>query len=362
VVRFEEMLMQRKSYKPLTIPKLQWERTISSDVLGELIVEPLEPGFGITLGNALRRVMLSSVEGTAVTSVVIKGVNNEFSTVKGVVEDVLQMILNIKGIVIKNETGEPGTMKLHCSSAMTARAGDIVADEHLEIVNKDHVIATLGQDADLEITFAVESGRGYMPAQWPRGESLQEDGRIFVDAMFSPVSRVEYTVEKTRVGQEINYDKLRLRINTNGAMHPKDVIHYATSVLRTQFEHFLGATEIPFNEISHIEEVHDVRDAFADHRGLTAGFPVDLFLKPIDELEFSVRAHNCLLSAGIKRIIDLVNLSDDELLKIKNLGRKSLREVKEILAAFNLRLGMNIKELDLKKMIKEQEDNSETES
>ncbi len=347
--------MQRKSYKPLTIPQLRWNASLSSEMMGELIVEPLEPGFGITLGNALRRVVLSSIEGAAVTSVVIKGVNNEFSTVKGVVEDVLQMILNIKGIVIKNQSGEPGSMKLECSGSGVATAGDIVADEHLEIINKDHVIAHLGQDAHLEISFSVEMGRGYVPAQWPRGESLQEDGRIYVDAMFSPVRRVEYIIEKTRVGKEINYDRLLLRVFTNGAMHPQEIVHYGTSVLRTQFEHFLDAAEIPFNEISKVEDSVAVHDTFSDHRGGMAGIPVDLFLKPIDELEFSVRAHNCLLSSGIKRIIDLVNLSDDELLKIKNLGRKSLREVKEILAAFNLRLGMNIKELDLKKMIKEQE-------
>lgn len=352
--------MQRKSYKPLTIPKLHWEKSVSSDVVGELVVQPLEPGFGVTLGNALRRVMLSSIEGAAVTSVIIKGVNNEFSTLKGVVEDVLQVVLNIKGIVVKNESGEPGMMRLSLKGESVARAGDIETDAHLEIVNKDHVIAHLGYDAELDIQFFVGTGRGYVPAQWPRGESLQEDGRIFVDAMFSPVRRVEYTIEKTRVGQEIDFDKLLLRVYTNGAMKPQDVVHYGTSVLRTQFEHFLTATEIPFNEISHKEEVVPVTEHVVEQRGPTAGLPVDLFLKPIDELEFSVRAHNCLVGAGVKRIIDLINLSDEEVLKIKNFGRKSLREVKEILAAFGLRLGMNVKELDLKKMIKEQEDGAKT--
>jgi len=348
--------MQRKSYKPLTLPKLSWEKNVSSDVLGELVIQPLEPGFGVTLGNALRRVMLSSIEGSAVTSVIIKGVNNEFSTLKGVVEDTLQIILNIKGIVIKNETGLPGSMNLSIKGESIVRAGDITADEHLSVVNKDHVLAHLGQDGELEIQFFVESGRGYVPAQWPRGASLQEDGRIYVDAMFSPVRRVEYTIEKTRVGQEIDYDKLAIRIHTNGAFHPRDVVHYGTSVLRTQLEHFLLATEIPFNVISKTEEAEHEAETFTGPRGPTEGLPVELFLKPIDELEFSVRAHNCLLNAGLKRVIDLVNKTEDELLKIKNLGRKSLREVKEILAAFGLRLGMNVKELDLKKMIKEQEE------
>ena len=173
--------------------------------------------------------------------------------------------------------------------------------------------------------------------------------------MFSPIKRVEFNIEKTRVGQEIDYDKLTMRIETNGAVDPRDVVHYGTSVLRTQLEHFLTATEIPFNEISKGDDEKSFKDNKVDFDGPTQGLPVDLFLKPIDELEFSVRAHNCLKGAGINRVIDLVNLSDDESLKIKNFGRKSLREVKEILSAFGLRLGMNIKELDLKKAIKEQE-------
>jgi DNA-directed RNA polymerase subunit alpha len=349
--------MQRKIYRPLTLPKLNWEKSTSSDMFGELVVQPLESGFGVTLGNALRRVMLSSIEGSAVTSVIIKGVNNEFSTLKGVVEDVLQVVLNIKSIVVKNKTGEPGTMHLTAEGEGVVRGGDIVADEHIEIINKDQVIAHLGHDGKLDIQFFVESGRGYVPAEWPRGESLQPDNRIYVDAMFSPVKRVEYHVEKTRVGQEIDYDKLTVRIYTNGAAHPKDVIHYGTSVLRTQLEHFLGAVEIPFNDISRIEEKTAPAEQLAESkRGSTEGLPPDLFLKPIEELEFSVRAHNCLVNAGIKRVKELVNLTEEEALKIKNFGRKSLREVKEILAAFGLRLGMNITDLDLKKMIKEQED------
>jgi len=174
--------------------------------------------------------------------------------------------------------------------------------------------------------------------------------------MFAPVSKVEIAVEKTRVGQSIDYDKLKMTIDTNGSVNPIDVVHYAASVLRTQFEHFLHTDEIPFNEISQNKEESIESEASLDVQGPTKGLPVDLFLKPIDELEFSVRAHNCLVVAGIKRVIDLVNLTDDDLLKIKNFGRKSLREVKEILTAFGLHLGMNVKELDLKKVIKKQED------
>jgi DNA-directed RNA polymerase subunit alpha len=348
--------MQEMKYKPLILPKVAWEKKTLSDTLGELIVQPLEPGFGITLGNALRRIILSSVEGSAVTSVIIKGVNNEFSTVKGVVEDTLHILLNIKGIVIENKTGEPGKMRLSVKGEATARVADITADDHLELINKDHIIAHIAPDGELDIEFLVETGRGYLEAQWPHGKALQSDNRIYIDAMFSPIKRVDFHVEKTRVGQAIDYDKLTLTVQTNGAIKPGDVVHYGTSVLRTQLEHFLVAKEIPFNEIYKEEEEETGKSVKIETQGPTKGLPVELFLKPIDELEFSVRAHNCLVSAGIKRVIDLVNLTDDELLKIKNFGRKSLREVKEILGAFGLHLGMNVKELDLKKVIKEQEE------
>lgn len=346
--------MSYKKYQPLTLPKLSWEKKLSSPTHGELVVQPLEPGFGITLGNALRRVMLSSIEGSSVTSVIIKGVNNEFSTINGVIEDMLHLLLNIKEIVVKNNTGEPGKMVLSVKGEGVAKVSDIKADAHLELINTDHVLAHLAVDGELDIEFFVETGRGYLPAQWPQGTALQPDGRIYIDAMFSPITRVEYSIESTRVGQRIDYDKLTLRITTNGAIAPQDAVQYGTSVLRTQLEHFLVATEIPFNEIS-----KDVVEAEKEHKteaqGPTKGLPVDLFLKPIDELEFSVRAHNCLIGAGIKRVIDLVNLTDDDVLKIKNFGRKSLREVKEILSAFALHLGMNVKELDLKKALKQQE-------
>ncbi len=345
----------QKAYRPLTFPKLNWNQKVSSPTYGELVVQPLEPGFGITLGNALRRVILSSVEGSAVTSVVIKGVNNEYSTLKGVTEDVLHILLNIKEIVIANKTGEPGKMILSSKGEGVVKVADIQTDDHFELVNKDHVIAHLATDGELDIEFFVETGRGYQASQWPKGQALQEDGRIYVDALFSPIKRVEFHVEKTRVGQEIDYDKLTLKIQTNGIIEPQDVIHYGTSVLRSQLEHFLSAVEIPFNEISKQLDEEAEKELQTDFDGPTKGLPVELFLKPIDELEFSVRAHNCLIGAGIKRVIDLVNLTDEDVLKIKNFGRKSLREVKEILGAFSLHLGMNIKELDLKKAIKQQE-------
>ncbi len=345
--------MDKKEYKPLTIPLLGWNKKTLNDTFGELVAQPLEPGFGITLGNALRRVLLGGVEGSAVTSVIIKGVNNEFSPLPGVLEDAMQIILNLKEIVVRNKEGKSGKMHLIVKGESVARVADIKTDDHLELINKDHILAHVAPGGILDIEFFVESGRGYQPAQWPAGKQLQEDGRIYLDAMFSPVRKVTFDVEKTRVGRDIDYDKLIIRIDTDGAETPLQVLHYAVSVLRTQLEHFLLSTEIPFNDISSVPEeaTKFIQPKGNSEQGLK-GIPVDLLLKPINELELSVRAHNCLINAGIKRVVDLVNYSDDEALKIKNFGRKSLDEVKESLKAFGLSFGMNIKESDLKKLAK----------
>lgn len=346
--------MDKKEYKPLTIPKLTWNKKTLTDTFGELVAQPLEPGFGMTLGGTLRRILLGGIEGAAVTSVIIKGINNEFTALPGVSEDAMQVLLNIKGIVIKNTTGKPGRMRLTVDGEATAKAADIVADGHLEIVNPDHVIARVSAGGKLDIEFFVEIGRGYQRAQWPVGQALQEDNRVYLDAMFSPVRKVMFDVEKTRVGKDIGYDKLILRITTNGAENPIDVVHYAVSILRTQLEHFITGTEIPFNEISDVPsytEDDDAGDAAAGD-GLK-GISPEVLMKPIEELELSVRAHNCLINAGIKRFIDLVNVVEDEGLKIKNFGSKSLNEVKDGLKAFGLSLGMNIKESDLKKALQD---------
>lgn len=348
--------MDKKEYKPLTIPLLSWNKAKLSNTYGQLSAQPLEPGFGVTLGNALRRVLLGGVEGSAVTSVIIKGINNEFSELPGVEEDAMQVILNIKQIIVRNKDGKPGKMKLFVQGPAEVRVADIQADEHLELVNKDHVIAHVAQDGSLDIEFFVESGRGYQAAKWPAGKSLQDDNRIYLDAMFSPVRNVTFEVEKTRVGSQIDYDKLILGIETDGSETPVDVLNYSVSVLRTQLEHFLIGSEIPFNEISEMPARNNEKYATKTEETGLKGLPVDLLLKPIEELELSVRAHNCLINAGIKRVIDLVNLSEDEGLKIKNFGRKSLNEVKDSLKMFGLSFGMNIKESDLQKMLQAKEE------
>ena len=357
------MDVDKKEYQPLIIPKLNWEKKSISETYGELIVQPLESGFGTTLGNALRRALLGAVEGSAVTSIIIKGINNEFSPIPGVIEDAMQVVLNVKEIVVKNKSGQPGKMRLKVSGEAEARVSDIEADDHLELINHDHLIAHVSSGGELDIEFFVESGRGYSPAQWPTGKALQEDNRIYIDAMFSPIKRVMFNVEKTRVGKEIDYDKLTLSICTDGSENPVDVLHYGVSVLRTQLECFLSSTEIPFNEISAMpDEEEDSEPIELDQLGLK-GVTIDLLMKPIEELELSVRAHNCLINAGVKTILDLVNLQEDDVLKIKNFGRKSLNEVKASMKAFGLTYDMNIKEEDIKKILqnrmkKEKENNN----
>lgn len=347
--------MERKEYRPITIPKISWNKKELTATHGELVVQPLEPGFGITLGNALRRTLYAGVEGSAVTSIVVKGVNNEFSALTGVEEDVMQLILNIKNIVVRNKEGRPGVMRLQVKGSSVARVADIQADAHLELMNKDLILAHVSEHGELDMEFHVETGRGYQAAQWPADKALQEDGRIYIDAMFSPIRKVTFDVEKTRVGKDIDYDKLTLNVYTDGSENPVDVIHYAVSVLRTQLEHFLASTEIPFNQISATTNDENVDEPVALEQMGVKGLSPDLLLKPIEELELSVRAHNCLINAGIKRILDLVNLSEDEALKIKNFGRKSLTEVKDSMKAFGLSFGMNIKESYLKKALKEQQ-------
>lgn len=347
--------VEKRKYQALTVPKLTWTKNTLTDSFGELVAQPLEPGFGITLGNALRRILLGGIEGAAVTSVIIEGVNNEFSTITGVVEDTMQLLLNIKGIVIRNTTGQPGKMSLRVTGKSVVTVADIQADSHVELINKNHILAHVSSDGTLNIEFFVECGRGYKRAQWPIDQALQQDGRIYLDAMFSPIKKVMFDVEKTRVGENIDHDKLTVQIYTNGSENPLDMLHYSVSVLRSQFEFFLTAAEIPFNQIAPPVMQETVKqNGKLNNAGLN-GISAELLLKPIDELELSVRAHNCLINAGIKRIIDLVSIAEDDTLKIKNFGRKSLNEVKESMKAFGLSFGMNVKEEDIKRMVEETE-------
>jgi DNA-directed RNA polymerase subunit alpha len=347
--------MDKKEYRPLIVPKVMWEKNTLTHQFGEVVAQPLEPGFGITLGGALRRIMLGAVEGAAPTWIIIKGVNNEFSSVPGVIEDVMQIVLNIKEIVVRNSTGKPGTMRVHAQGEATVRVSDIVADEHLELINKDHIIAHVAPGGELDIEFFVETGRGYVAAQWPADKPYQDDSRIYIDAMFSPVRRITFDVEKTRVGQHIDYDKLTLQITTDGSENPMDVFNYAVSVIRSQYEHFLSATEIKFNELQQARREEPVEKITVEDQKAIHGISPELLMSSIDELELSVRARNCLLNAEIKRIIDLVNLVEDDILKIRNFGKKTLDEVKDSMKALGLSFGMNINEESVKQMLANKE-------
>lgn len=343
-------------YRPLTIPKIEWNKKTLSKTSAQLIAQPLEPGFGVTFGNALRRVLLGAIEGVAVTSVIIKDINNEFSAIQGVVEDAMQVLLNIKQIVITSKDGKPGKMRLRSSGETVVRVSDIEVDNNLTLVNGDHVIAHVARDGNLDIEFFVEPGRGYQVAQWPLDKSYQENGRIYLDALFSPVLKVTFDVEKTRVGKDIDYDKLILTIETNGSENPTDVLHYAVSVLRTQLEHFLSAAEVPFNEISRQAEPKEDVKPLSPALVKLSDAALNMLLKPIDVLELSVRAHNCLAQANIDRVIDLVNIIEDDALKIKNFGRKSLNEVKDTMTLYGLSYGMNITQDDVLRVLQDRAD------
>ena len=287
---------------------------VESRNYGKFEIEPLERGFGTTLGNALRRVMLSSLPGDAITSVYIDGVLHEFQTIDGVVEDVTQIILNLKSVVVKNHTNEPKTIKLNVNKEGIVTAADIEKDADIEIINPDQEIATLVKGGKLNMEMTVGNGRGYVRAEV--NKKLMADAKlntIAMDSNFSPIERVNYEVEGARVGQDDSYDKLTMEIWTNGSMKPEEAIALSSRIL---IEHFDILTKL---------------DEIADETGLMKQNVDDSKTKvlemSIDELEFSVRAYNCLKRANINTLQDLTQKSENEMMKIRNLGKKSLKEV-----------------------------------
>ena len=287
---------------------------VESKNYGKFEIEPLERGFGTTLGNALRRVMLSSLPGDAITSVHIDGVLHEFQTIDGVVEDVTGIILNLKNVVIKNYTNEPKTLKLNVSSEGVVTAADIEKDADIEIINPEQEIATLVKGGKLNMEMTVGNGRGYVRAE--ANKKLLGDVKlntIAMDSNFSPIERVNYEVEGARVGQDDSYDKLTMEVWTNGSMKPEEAIALASRII---IEHFEILTKL---------------DEIADETGLMKQNVDDSKTKAlemsIDELEFSVRAYNCLKRANINTLQDLTQKSENEMMKIRNLGKKSLKEV-----------------------------------
>jgi DNA-directed RNA polymerase subunit alpha len=291
-----------------------------------VVAEPLERGFGLTLGNALRRVLLSSLQGAAVTSMQIEGVLHEFSSIPGVLEDVTDIVLNVKGIGLRMHGEGPKRMRLRATGPGEVRAGAIETGHDIEILNPELVICTLDNGARIAMEFTVEIGKGYVPATSNRPEDAPI-GLIPVDALFSPVRKVSYRVENTRVGQVTDYDRLAMRVETNGAVTPEDAVALAARILQDQLQLFIN-----FEEPRHPSD---------ETRPSELPFNKNL-LRKVDELELSVRSANCLKNDNIVYIGDLVQKSEAEMLRTPNFGRKSLNEIKEVLAQMGLHLGMEI--------------------
>ncbi len=306
---------------------LEVEEETLGPTYGRFHVEPLERGFGMTIGNSLRRILLSSIQGAAITAVQIKGVLHEFSTIPGVREDVTDIILNIKEILVKLHSEGPETMRLKATKAGVVKARDIEANPNVEILNPDHTIANLSEDGDLVIEMTVKRGRGYVPAERNREEG-QSIGTIPIDALFSPIHKVNYTVTHSRVGQITDYDRLTLEIWTNGNVAPADALGFAAKILKEQLNVF-----ITFDEGEMTPKLLEVQEPSKLN---------DNLFKSVDELELSVRSANCLKNAEIRYIGDLVQKTEAEMLKTKNFGRKSLNEIKEILSEMGLSLGMKL--------------------
>ena len=305
-----------------------------TDTFGEFHVEPFERGFGHTVGNSLRRVLLSSLEGSAVTKIKIQGVQHEFSSIPGMVEDITDLVLNLKGLVVKNHSEQQRTIRIERDRRGVVTASDILHDESIEIVNPDHILCTLTDDVPFQIEMTVENGRGYRPAAEGHNEDL-EPGAIPIDAIFSPVIRVEYNVVNTRVGQRTNFDKLVLRIWTTGTLGPEMAVVEAAKILRKHLNPFVQYYEPGPGLPADLAGQDGYRDAPLDTE-------LELKLnKSLAELELSVRATNCLESEGITTVRDLVSRSEDQLLTVRNFGETTLKEVKAKLQEQGLDLGLH---------------------
>ena len=314
--------------------KLVCDESTLTEAYGRFVAEPFERGFGTTIANSLRRVLISSIEGAAVTSIKIDGVLHEFSTIPGVLEDVTQLVLNIKQLVLRSHTRQPKTLVLEHDKKGPVTAGDITTDETVEVINSDLVLCTLTKATSFRMELEVNRGRGYVPAERNKKEG-QAIGVVPVDALFSPVKRVNFSVEDTRVGQVTDYDRLSLEVWTNGAMSPKDALLYASNILQRQMDIFVNFGTLPPEP----EEQEP------------AGISDELLEKlqtPIGELELSVRSANCLREAKIHTIGELVQKDPQELLKYRNFGKKSLAEIEELLKGMGLSLGMPVPEQPVK--------------
>lgn len=313
---------------------IRFDEETLTDTYGKLIAEPLERGFGTTLGNALRRILLSSIEGAAVTAVKIPGALHEFSTIKGVKEDVVDIILNIKKLRFKLYSNGKKVATIKVKGPKSVTGEDIQSDASFDILNPEQVIATLDKDSTFEVEMYIKKGKGYVPAELNKEEDLPVN-MIAVDSVFTPLRKVNFTVEKTRVGRATDYDRLIMEILTDGSITPEKAISQAASIL---IEHLnLFVLEEEFEE----ESVSIDQSSLMHLSNEEPVFNSNL-LKSVEELELSVRSYNCLKNANIKTIADLVQKTEQEMLRTKNFGRKSLNEIKEILHVMGLRLGMRV--------------------
>jgi DNA-directed RNA polymerase subunit alpha len=331
------MGMIEKNWRDLIRPKkLEFEEGEISATYGKFTCEPLERGFGLTLGNSLRRVLLSSLQGAAITSAKIKGVLHEFSTVPGVKEEVTDIVLNLKSTLIKMHTEGPKTVWIRKKGPSEIKSGDIEGDPNVEVLNSDLHIATLAEESELEMELTVKTGRGYVVADRNKDED-HTIGTIPIDAIFTPVRKVNYIVTNARVGQQTDYDRLTMEIWTDGSVRPDDALAYAAKILKGQLTMFIN-----FEEEPEVEEAAPEPEAESVNENL---------YRSVDELELSVRSANCLQNANIKFIGELVQKTEAEMLKTKNFGRKSLNEIKEILAGMGLSLGMKLEDFRSRKEI-----------
>lgn len=293
---------------------------------GKFYAEPFERGFGQTVGNSIRRILLSSLMGSAIVSVRIKGILHEFSTIPGITEDVTDIILNLKEVRLKLHDAEPQTLRIEAKGPKTVQAKDIVAGPNVEVLNPEQHIAILAREGKLDMEMMAKVGRGYVPAERNKEEGAPVD-TVFIDAVFSPIRKVNFTVTNARVAQRTDYDRLVFEVWTDGGIKPDDAVAYAAKILQDQLDIFINFTEEPKPEAN--EE-------------MPAAALNDNLYRSVDELEFSVRSQNCLQNADIKYIGELVQKTEQEMLKTKNFGHKSLNEIKEVLREMGLELGMKL--------------------
>ncbi len=319
-------------WRNLLMPKeIVMDEATATPTFGRFTVEPLERGFGNTIGNAVRRTLLSSIQGAAVTAVKIGSTLHEFSTIKGVKEDVTDIVLNLKKMIVKMHCDEPRMLTINVDKKGAVTAADIKEDPEIEILNKDLVIATCTKKTKLKMDILIGHGRGYVPAEAHDLEDF-EIGLIPIDSNFSPVIHVNYDVKNTRVGQRTDYDALFLEITTDGSVTPEDALGYAAKILKDHMQFFIHFEEEPMEEVE--EEVDEELERMKE-----------LLNRSVEELELSVRSSNCLKAANIKSLGELVRKTEADMLKYRNFGRKSLKEIVEILEGMGLSLGMDIEAL-----------------